>query len=562
MRVLIADDQDFNRKLIGAYVSQNGHTVIEASNGLEACRSYEAGDVDLVFLDINMPEMNGYEACRVIKAAAGDGFIPIIFVTSSVDEATLAQCLAVGGDDFITKPISELTLVSKLRAHQRTLDLFNSLQSTNQSLLYHTGLIEHEHRVVESIFNNSLKRIDTRFGNVRYHVSPMSMFNGDLLLIAPSPSGGMYILLGDFTGHGLSAAIGGLPASDIFYSMAANGTSVGDIATALNDSLLELLPENMFFCAALMNLNSEGDRITLWMGGMNDILLIDESGRIDRHLTSKHMPLGILDSSEFQSTADIVCLNAGQRLYAFTDGVIEANNPRGELFGEERLHEILESNSRDMIGKIINAVTDFQGDECQSDDLSIIELQCGPITRIAPVESASETASEEPQPAEHRALPWQISLTLGVEQLRQPDVVDQIVKLLAGIEGIQSHKDLIYTVISELYSNALEHGLLKLDSREKSNADGYSSYYRKREQRLTELDSGYIQVCMSVNFSSPVRLTVAITDSGQGFNPTQAFNQSDDKLYYGRGLKLVQSLCETLVFDHGGRTALATYVIA
>ena len=104
----------------------------------------------------------------------------------------MVKCLDVGGDDFVPKPINESILLSKLYAHARNRKLYNKLKAANEALEYHQQVMDREHRIVEHIFANNTAQADSHCDNVKSYTSPASMFNGDLLLTAPSPAGGVY----------------------------------------------------------------------------------------------------------------------------------------------------------------------------------------------------------------------------------------------------------------------------------------------------------------------------------------------------------------------------------
>ena len=130
MKILVADDQAYNREILSFILEDYGHDHVHACNGREACELFESvDDIDLVLMDVNMPELDGYLATKEIKKACTDRFVPVIFVTSLDDEDTLDKCLAVGGDDFIPKPLNEVILIAKLKAHERTMKLYNELRS-------------------------------------------------------------------------------------------------------------------------------------------------------------------------------------------------------------------------------------------------------------------------------------------------------------------------------------------------------------------------------------------------------------------------------------------------
>ncbi len=205
------------------------------------------------------------------------------------------------------------------------------------------------------------------------------MFNGDVVLEAPSPDGGVYVLVGDFTGHGLAAAVGTLPVSEIFFRLASEQASVADFACEMNRSLVELLPGNMFCCAAIVYVDPTGQDLSLWMGGMNDVLCVSADGKRVRELPSQHMALGILSEGDFDKAAQNIRLELGERVFMYSDGVYEAENQAGEQFGSEGIKRVITRSSDDCVTRLVEAVHAFQvGD--QADDLSIVEIVAGPIT--------------------------------------------------------------------------------------------------------------------------------------------------------------------------------------
>ena len=119
-------------------------------------------------------------------------------------------------------------------------------------------------------------------------------------LIEPSPSGGLYFLMGDFTGHGLASAIGALPVTKAFQAMAQKGLSVSEMASTINSTLLTLLPVDMFFAAAIVEISHQGTQFSVWNGGMPELLLCDKGGNIKNRFESQHMALGILEEAEFE----------------------------------------------------------------------------------------------------------------------------------------------------------------------------------------------------------------------------------------------------------------------
>ena len=103
------------------------------------------------------------------------------------------------------------------------------------------------------------------------------MFNGDLVLTAPAPNGGVYVLAGDFTGHGLSAAIGSLPVTEIFYDFARRQRSIAQMAREINNRLNTSCRWGCF-CCTLLFIDAQGQRCMVWSGGMNDLVVRPDDG--------------------------------------------------------------------------------------------------------------------------------------------------------------------------------------------------------------------------------------------------------------------------------------------
>jgi diguanylate cyclase (GGDEF)-like protein len=135
MRILIADDSRTSRAALGDQLRAMGHTVIEAHEGAQAIELFRADEPDLVVLDVDMPVMNGYETAQRLRALGGDhGWIPIIFLSSNVQDNDIATGIEAGGDDYLAKPVSPVVLRAKINAMQRITDMRQRLVDLTQEL--------------------------------------------------------------------------------------------------------------------------------------------------------------------------------------------------------------------------------------------------------------------------------------------------------------------------------------------------------------------------------------------------------------------------------------------
>ncbi|NOU50694.1 fused response regulator/phosphatase [Pseudoalteromonas sp. JBTF-M23] len=545
MRVLVVDDQPLNCILLKTMLEQQKYEVAIANNGAQALDILRQESIDIVLLDVIMPVMDGFETAPKIKELAGDVYLPVIFITTLEDHNSFEKCLAVGGDDFIHKPFDKVILSAKIRAHARTRRLSQEANQQKKQLEYHYNQIEREHEIVEHIFSNALDQSSQYQQYCDYHLSPASMFNGDMFLMAKSPMGGFYCLLGDFTGHGLAAAVGALPASRIFYAMVSKGMAVNDIAYELNQVLSSLLPSNMFCAAAIVELSESGKSLSVWLGGLPDLYLIDEKGEVIKTLESQHMALGILDNDEFERNTIHLEVDAGKRLVMATDGIIETENSKGEMLAEERFKQVLKSTSHISTEQIVSYTQRFSEHSAQQDDLSIAIINCLPSKVISKA------------PIEYSSLPFELKVDIDQTNIISADPVLELVDVLSRIKGISEHRSNIFLLLSEAYNNAVDHGVLGLDSNIKNKEEGFLEFYQLRANALSNLQQAliviHVQYCPSEH-----SLSFSIRDSGKGFRPNIKCDR-DLKQEHGRGLSLLHEIAQQISFNNEGNEVTIVY---
>ena len=132
--ILIADDDRSTRYLIKAALEQNGFDVVEAENGAEAVTDFQSNQPDLVILDIVMPQMDGYEACRRIRAHPNGAAVPIIIMTGSEDYEAIGKAYEVRATDFFAKPVNRRILSERIRYMLRASATANQLHQNKELL--------------------------------------------------------------------------------------------------------------------------------------------------------------------------------------------------------------------------------------------------------------------------------------------------------------------------------------------------------------------------------------------------------------------------------------------
>ena len=144
-RILVVEDEQNIRELIRYNLNQEGFRVETAGNGQEGLDKVRAGKADLILLDLMLPEIDGFELCKILKKNKNTQAIPIIMLTAKGEETDRVVGLELGADDYIVKPFSPRELVARVKA------VLRRAQSAGQTVTYKAGILEldkEKHRVM------------------------------------------------------------------------------------------------------------------------------------------------------------------------------------------------------------------------------------------------------------------------------------------------------------------------------------------------------------------------------------------------------------------------------
>jgi len=368
MKLLIAEDDATSRMILTAVCEEWGYDVTAVEDGLAAWNVLQQETPPLLIIDWEMPNMNGIELCQKIRQRNCKNPPYIILLTSRTSTKDIVEGLQKGANDYVAKPFVNEELQVRMSVGKRVLALQSEVHEMN-------ALLNDERGVIEDIVLGMKDHAPFDKSHIRDTQIPVEKTSGDVLFAASSPDGAQHIMLGDFTGHGITAALGGPIASNVFYKMTAKGLPMTKIGRELNQHMCDQLPVHLFLGAILFEINPERTRINIWNCGMESILFFRD-GAFQKEIKSNGLALGI--NNGILDNKLTLNIQPNDRFYAFSDGIIETINADGEMYGQERLINSITSmlsHSKD-IKTLEEEAKTFRNKGPQLDDLTIVELTC------------------------------------------------------------------------------------------------------------------------------------------------------------------------------------------
>lgn len=552
-RVLIASSDAKTTLHLTTFFSGEGMGVKHARSDVETAELFEQESYQLLVIDTEL-EGDSLDLAHQIKLSSTDNFVPLLIITDRNDDLYMASCFDAGADDLVTKPYSEMLLFVRINALLKIGSIYYKEKKERKELAYYHAMMEEEQRLAKNIFSSIVHQDQLDQQTIQYTLSPMSIFNGDVLLSASTPNGHEYILLGDFTGHGLTASIGTLPVSEIFYAMTAKGFTLSTIIGEINRRLRALLPIGMFMATYAIAVNRFENTISIWGGGIPDLLFRRaEDASLERY-RAKNLPIGVIDSSELDLNMEIIPVRPGDRFYIYTDGVIETENQAGDMFGANALLDVIANSGEkeNIFEHIMLALEKFRDGFEQSDDITLLEYTYRP-ERPNRLLDFSKISSQSKQIASE----WDVEMHFDCSSIKNYDPRPLLADYVVNIQGLFEYRSKLYTILSEMYANALDHGLLGLNALAKKEANAELGYAAERNSRLAALDDGYINVRLKNVLTGADKgyISITVEDSGGGFDHRSKMSVMTEDA--DNGIKLLQKLADKIEYNDKGNRVTA-----
>jgi CheY-like chemotaxis protein len=543
MRILVADADPVLQAQIAATLEADGFSVLAALDGPSALAAFRS-DPDLVITAADLPGISGLDLARLIKLSSRQRPVPVLMLTGAGPGVHLLRSLEAGVLEFLAKPFAPEELRLRVQAIARLTRLQRELLASRERSDEELRLVKH----VLARLQSEGEAVETPgfHGESR----ETRRINGDAWLHREGLPGLHYGMICDATGHGLMAGVSTIPVLETFLSMAGKDLPLDRIYQEIHAKLQAILPTGRFACLLLMRLDVVQGVLSVLNAGMPEVLLLRTSGDLQR-FPSRVLPAGVRGPVEAVCVTE-ACAAPGDRILAFSDGlgelvapaVLEAEYLRGPAGAShpEHCRQIRELVRRDL------------GQQPEPDDVtwSLWEVPHPDAIRRLGESQATPAAAADLEPS------FEASFSFDPRRHPPRALAPELLGLLRGFQISHAKAQLLGMLVGEALSNALEHGLLGLDSRLKRQ--GFEAYEQQLRQAQADLRGGSIRFTLTLYVAKAApspeirRVRVLVADSGPGFDWRGWLGPAEDApdRPFGRGIALLAALGRELAFNEAG----------
>ena len=394
-RILVVDDQEANVRLLEGMLRIAGYAYIESTmDPREVCELHRKNRYSLILLDLQMPGMDGFQVMEGLKEIETDGYLPVLVITAQ--PAHKLRALEAGAKDFVSKPFDLAELRARVHnilevrlLHLETKNYSKVLEETVRELEASREVIrlktleerkksEQELALAQETQESLLPRSLPQVENLRIHAfnTPTRYVGGDFYDFLQLDSGDWMGVLADVSGKGMSAALLSSMVLGALSMEFHSRTQPQEVLERVNRLLCEKSLPYQFVTLFLFVLNPQGMGQFISAGHTPAYLFHSATGKIEE-LGSNANVLGLFDDASYESS--VFRLDKGDILVVYSDGLTDAENPQGEMFGEERLLRLIRqeapSGSQAIEQRLLKAIEAFTQGLPQTDDITFVVVE-------------------------------------------------------------------------------------------------------------------------------------------------------------------------------------------
>lgn len=377
--VLVVDDNESNRDVLSRRLKRQQLAVSTASSGRQALEMVKTDAFDLILLDVMMPEINGYQVLEQLKADPALKHIPVLMISAVDDIDSVVRCIELGAEDYLFKPFNPTLLRARVETSLQKKHLRDKERAYMQAIKQELELAR---RTQADFLPAHLPRIGG--WHIAHLFHPAREVAGDFYDAFRLPDNQVALVIADVCDKGVGAALFMVLVRSLiraFAEQSAATTGNPLQAVALTNNYITMHHHNhhrrlhMFATLFFGVLDTTSATLTYINCGHESPLLIGPQG-IKAQLEPTGPAVGLMPNSTFEQHQ--IHFETGDTLLAYTDGITEARAVNHELFGEQRLLQILNKPMRsvtELMERLEQEVRIYAGHEPPVDDVTMLAVQ-------------------------------------------------------------------------------------------------------------------------------------------------------------------------------------------
>ncbi len=338
-KILIAEDEEITAELIAELLEELGHQATTAANGRKALELLSRESFDLLLTDIQMPEMDGLELIKALRDKDIGKELQIVILTAFGKFELAQKAMEMGVHHFLLKPFEPIDLqkkveycleVQKTKAAKKQLE--EEIEKDLQEAAHVQKAILMKDEEAVAIANGGGLKL------AAFH-TPYLHTNGDFFFVKKISAHATGFFLADVCGHGAAAAMIGMRIlSLVEITVPQSDHSPKEFLSQMHNDILPMIPRERFAACTYAIYDHQEKIITIANGGNPAPI----NGSTGEEMEVYGSPVGQKGRVSFGEIT--IPFPTGSRLVLLTDGIVEAENPTGELYGEERLCDVIKSS--------------------------------------------------------------------------------------------------------------------------------------------------------------------------------------------------------------------------
>lgn len=370
--ILIVDDSRMNRMVLSKHLSQEGYELLEAESADGALKLLGYRKPDLILLDVVMPEMTGFDLCKLLKQQPSTQEIPIIFITSLDSTEDKITGLELGAVDFITKPFNTAEIIARVRTQVTLRQMYRTILETNQR-------IARDLETARRIQHNLLPEAPGNFaGKVSFNYAyiPCEALGGDFFDIYQISPTKVFFYILDVSGHGIASSLMTIFTKSFFSLHAKHHPDPATLLDLLNQQFFRerFIEKHIIVFLGILDLETN---VLTWSSAGQSVAPILYSADHEELLAMSSFPIGLVDHVHYTNKQQV--MNFGASLLMYSDGVTDILLRDGTpVFEEESLLQYIHTHkyrdNQSMVHSLL-AYIKFRGkSETFQDDVTIFLL--------------------------------------------------------------------------------------------------------------------------------------------------------------------------------------------